>query len=98
MGLIRVSLNTGEKREHTSIRRDVIDGLRYVLGHPVLRNISLMMAMVNFVGVTTGAQIVLFAKHQLQANDAQVSLLYSAASMGIVVLSLSAGLLRQRWT
>ncbi len=94
--LIRVSFNTGEKREPTSIRRDVIDGLRYVLGHPVLRNISLMMAMVNFVSVTIGAQIVLFAKHQLQANDAQVSLLYSASSIGIVVLSLSAGLLRKR--
>jgi MFS family permease len=96
--LIRVSFNTGEKREPTSIRRDVIDGLRYVLGHPVLRNISLMMAMVNFVSVTIGAQIVLFAKHQLQANDAQVSLLYSASSIGIVVLSLSAGLLRKHWS
>ena len=75
-----------------------MEGLRYVLGHPVLRNISMMMALVNFVSVTAGAQIVLFAKHQLQANDAQVSLLYSASSIGIVVLSLSAGLLRKRWS
>src|SRR6266700_5407263 len=37
LALIRISFNTGEKREPTSIRRDVIDGLRYVLGHPVLR-------------------------------------------------------------
>jgi MFS family permease len=98
LALIRASFNTGEKREHTSIRRDVVEGLRYVLGHPVLRNISLMMAMVNFVSITTGAQIVLFARHQLQASDAQISLLYSAASVGVVVLSLSAGLLRKRWS
>jgi MFS family permease len=98
LALIRASFNTGEKRERTSIRRDVVEGLRYVLGHPVLRNISLMMAMVNFVSVTTGAQIVLFARHQLQASDAQISLLYSASSIGVVVLSLSAGLLRKRWS
>jgi MFS family permease len=98
LALVRVSFNTGEKRASSSIRRDVVEGLRYVLGHPVLRNISLMMAMVNFVSVTTGAQIVLFARHQLQASDAQISLLYSASSVGVVVLSLSAGLLRKRWS
>ncbi len=98
LALIRASFNVGEKRAPSSIRRDVIEGLRYVLGHPVLRNISLMMAMVNFVGTTTYAQIILFAKHQLQAGDAQISLLYSASSIGVVVLSLSAGLLRKRWS
>jgi MFS family permease len=98
LALIRASFNMGEKRERTSIRRDVVEGLRYVLGHPVLRNISLMMAMVNFVSITTGAQIVLFARHQLQASYAQISLLYSASSIGVVVLSLSAGLLRKRWS
>lgn len=98
LALIRASFNTGEKRASGSIRRDVIEGLRYVLGHPVLRNISLMMAMVNLVSVTTGVQIVLFARHQLQASDAQISLLYSASSIGVVVLSLSAGLLRKRWS
>jgi MFS family permease len=98
LALVRVSFNTGEKRASSSIRRDVVEGLRYVLGHPVLRNISLMMAMVNFVSVTTAAQIVLFARHQLQASDAQISLLYSASSIGVVILSLSAGLLRKRWS
>ncbi len=98
LALIRASFNTGAKRASASIGRDVIEGLRYVLGHPVLRNISLMMAMVNFVSVTTGAQLVLFARHQLQAGDVQISLLYSASSIGVVVLSLSAGLLRKRWS
>ena len=100
LALIRASFNidSGEKRAATSIGRDVIEGLRYVLRHPVLRNISAMMALVNFVGATTGAQIVLFAKERLQANDAQVSLLYSAASIGVVVLSLAAGQLRKRWS
>jgi MFS family permease len=98
LALIRISFNTDEKRTSTNLRQDVVEGLRYVLHHPVLRNISMMMALENFVYTTVGAQLVLFAKERLSASDAQVSLLYSAASIGIVVFSLSAGLLRKRWS
>jgi MFS family permease len=96
--LIRISFNSGEKRAPTSIRADVVEGLRYVLSHPVLRNISMMMALVNFVGSTTYAQLILFAKVRLQATDVQASLLYSAGSLGVVILSLAAGQLRRRWS
>jgi MFS family permease len=98
LALIRISFNTGEKRAPTSIRADVVEGLRYVLGHPVLRNISMMMALVNFVGTTTYTQLILFAKVRLEASDAQASLLYSAGSLGVVILSLAAGPLRKRWS
>jgi MFS family permease len=97
--LVGTSFNAGngEGRIATSIRQDVVEGLRYVLSHPVLRNISAMMALVNFVGSTTGAELVLFAKHRLAASDSQVAWLYSAGSVGVVVLSLAAGRLRRRW-
>jgi hypothetical protein len=100
LALIRASFNQskGEAAQVTHIGQDVIEGLRYVLGHPVLRNISLMMALVNFVGATKYSQLVLFAKERLQANDMQVSVLYAAGSIGIVVLSLVAGPLRKRWS
>ncbi len=99
LALIKTSFNADkrEKKLSTSIGRDMIEGLRYVFSHPVLRNISIMMALVNFVAITESAQLVLFAKERLQANDAQVSLLYSAGSVGVVVLSLAAGPLRKRW-
>ena len=86
------------EREKTSVLTDVKEGLSYVLGHPVLRNISIMMALVNFVGSTTGAQLVLFAKERLNATDSQIGLLFSAGSVGVVILSLAAGPLRKRWT
>jgi len=98
LALIRISFNTGEKRAPTSIRADVVEGLRYVLGHPVLRNISMMMALVNFVGTTTYTQLILFAKVRLEASDVQASLLYSAGSLGVVILALAAGPLRKRWS
>ncbi len=87
----------GDGRERRAIFRDVADGLRYVLGHPVLRSISAMMAIINLVSSTMYAQIVLFAKERLAATDTEVGLLYSAGSIGVVALSLAAGRLRRRW-
>jgi len=82
----------------TSIREDIVEGLRYVISHPVLRNISLMMAMINLVGATVFAQLVLFAKLALRAEDSEVGLLFAAGGAGVVVLSLAAGPLRRRWS
>ena len=98
LALVRGSFNApaGDGQELKSLRRDVVEGLRYVLSHPVLRNISIMMALFNFVGATTIAQLVLFAKERLDASDGQVGLLFSAGSAGIVALSLAAGRIRRR--
>ena len=97
LGSIGISFNVAEPVDKKSIRQDVVDGLRYVLSHPVLRNISAMMALVNLVGATAGAQLVLFAKERLQASDSQIGVLFAADSLGVVVLSLAAGPLRRRW-
>jgi MFS family permease len=98
--LIRRSFNlTADKeRKARRVRQDVVEGLRYVLSHPVLRTISAMMALVNFVGTTTNAQLVLFAKERLHATNAQIGLLFAAGGAGVVVFSLAAGRLRKRWS
>ncbi|HEY7355174.1 MAG TPA: MFS transporter, partial [Ktedonobacterales bacterium] len=98
--IIKRSFNDARQREKEkkSIRHDVVEGLRYVLHHPVLRNISIMMALLNFIATTTTAQLVLFAEGHLGANNSEVGWLYSAGSVGIVVLSLLAGPLRKRWS
>jgi MFS family permease len=96
--LVRSSFNTSVERATSSIRQDIAAGLRYVLRHPVLRNISAMMALVNFVGSTIGTQLVLFATARLGASDSQIGLLFSAGSAGVVLLGLTAGMLRRRWS
>lgn len=98
LSLIRRSFNSEERREKTSVRQDIVEGLRYVLRHPVLRNISAMMALVNFIATTAGTQLVLFAIVRYQASGAQISFMYTAASAGVVLTSLLAGPLRKRWS
>jgi MFS family permease len=97
LGLIVRSFNVSRPRRTTTVRQDVGEGLRYVLRHPVLRNISIMMALVNFFGTTVQSQMILFSKQHLGATDSQVSLLFSAGSAGVILLSLLAGVLRKWW-
>ena len=98
LSLIARPFNAPITKRATSIRQDIVEGLRYVLSHPVLRNISLMMAMINMVGATVFAELVLFAKQALRAEDSEVGLLFAAGGAGVVVLSLAAGPLRRRWS
>ena len=53
-------------------------------------------ALVNCVGFTVYAQLVLFAKERLEASDTQVGFLYAAGSVGMIALALAAGPLRRR--
>ena len=48
---------------------DVREGLRYVWSNPILRSISIMMALINFVATTDQTQLVLFAKKVLHAVE-----------------------------
>lgn len=94
---VRSRFNSVARPSSAGIRAEIAEGLRYVWSHPVLRNISLMMALVNLLNVTIYAQLVLLASERFGANEAQVGLFYSAGGVGVVLLSLLAGLLRKRF-
>jgi len=98
IALIARPFNAPREAARTSIRADVVEGLRYVLRHPVLRNISAMMALINLVSVTVYAQIVLFAKQRFAVSDSELGLLFAADGAGVVVMSLAAGPLRSRYS
>ena len=100
LALIRRSFNAPDSRPPSEgvagLLKDVRAGLQYVLSHPVLRSISLMMALINFVGATEFSQLVLFAKRVLNATDSQVALLYAAGAAGVVIVSMAAAPIRRR--
>ena len=98
LSFIRRSFDPAVPRERARLRADITEGLRYVLRHPVLRNISAMMALVNFVGVTVFAQLVYLAKERYAATDSQIGILFAAGGVGVLLMSLAAGPLRKRWS
>ena len=78
------------------LARDVREGLGYVWRHPVLRSISIMMALINFFAATTLAQLAFFTKTALHASDSQVGWMFAAGAAGVVVVGSIAGALRRR--
>jgi len=80
----------------TGLLKDVRAGLQYVWSNPVLRSISLMMALINFVASTENSQLVLFAKRVLGASDSEVAVLFAAGAAGIVAVSVAAAPIRRR--
>jgi MFS family permease len=97
LALIRRGFNAKAAPPSAGIVSDIVEGLRYVWGHPVLRNISLMMALVNLLVSTVMAQLVLFVSRRYAVDEAGVGLFYSAGGAGVVVISLAAGLLSRRF-
>ncbi len=99
LALIRTSFNAtaGEAQpERRGLRRDILEGLRYVLAQPVVRTMALFSLLANLAVAVFYPQVVFFAKEVLVASDAQVSQFFTAAGVGAVIFMLSAGLLRKR--
>lgn len=107
LGLIRRSFNAADGTADDAragdaasvirrLARDVREGLGYVWRHPVLRSISIMMALINFFAATTLAQLAFFTKTALHASDSQVGWMFAAGAAGVVVVGSIAGPLRRR--
>jgi len=92
--LVGTSFNKARRDVNVSLLADVKSGLKFVWADPVLRNIAILAACVNFFLVNVNAQIVFLARSQLHATGAQIGWLYSAGSAGILVFSLLASRLR----
>jgi Major Facilitator Superfamily len=98
LSLIRRSFN--EVDDHSGegakgLLEDVKTGLKYVWGNPILRNISIMMALINLVCAPQGSQLVLYAKRALGATNSEVAYLFAAGAAGIVTVSMCAAAIRR---
>jgi MFS family permease len=100
LSLIVRSFNVSEsgapKIARKSLLQDMNEGLRYLFGHPVLRNILIMLTLLNFLSTNRESQLVVLAERQLHASDFQFGLLNAAGGAGVVIFSLLAGPLRKR--
>ena len=97
--LVGISFNrAGAPRSSTHIGAEILEGLRYVVAHPVLRNISLMMMLFNLVNATPLAQDVLYAKERLHTTNFELGILFASAGVGAVLFSVQAGWFRRHFS
>ncbi len=77
------------------LRVEIMEGLRFIFRNPVLRNISMLTALVNFFAGAIWAELVIFAKYQYGASDAHIAVLYACQPLGACILTFLAARTRR---
>ena len=81
----------------TTLRTEIVEGLRWLLGHRLLRTIAIMVGVTNLLAGAWLAILVLFAKDKLHVSDAGYGLLLAAFAAGGTLGSVLAARLSRRF-
>lgn len=83
----------------TRLRTDISEGVRYLMGHRILRTLGLLLGAQNLLFTAQGALFVLYATSErfgLGLSDAEVGLLFAVSAFGGFVGSFAAGPVEKR--
>lgn len=87
---IQVEEQVRDRVDRRPLRTEVAEGLRFVLGNPVLRRVVTCTALANFAGSMFGALFVLFALRDLDLGQGMLGLVYALGAVGGLVGAFSA--------
>jgi MFS family permease len=94
-------MTTPESQPHIdherSVRQDIVEGLRFVRHHTLLRPILLTMIGQSFFGFVFMAVYVLYMKRNLEISDFQVGLVFAAGGVGSLLGTLATPALNNRF-
>ena len=71
--------------ESGGMRRQIGEGLRYVLGHPLLRPLAACTATLNLFSMMAQAVLVLFAVRDLELTPGAIGAILTAGNVGFLV-------------
>lgn len=79
-----------ERTGQPHLRREIADGLRFVLGHPILRPIAANGATTLFFQSAQGAIVIVFLVREVHLAPGVIGLLSATGLLGAVVAALTA--------
>jgi MFS family permease len=85
------------RQRHASLRLEIGEGLRYVIGQPTLRAIALLSALLNFGFVAASAVTFIFLARELRLSAGVIGLLVSVGSAGAIAGAAAAPRLARRF-
>ncbi|HEX5630710.1 MAG TPA: MFS transporter, partial [Acidimicrobiia bacterium] len=85
------SYRAGAAGERKSVRHDIVEGLRWLWGHRVIRSFAIGAAVLNVTFTAAASLLVLFAQDDLGIGDSGFGLLLAAMAVGSTSGSLLAG-------
>jgi MFS family permease len=75
--------------KHDSMRTEITEGLRYVLGHPYLRNIAACTGTLNLFGNIAGVILLLYAVRELHMTPAVIGIIFAIGNVGTLIAAVS---------
>jgi predicted MFS family arabinose efflux permease len=82
IGRIRHVDAVPDRAERRPLRTEIAEGLRFVLGHPLLRRIVGCTATANLFSAMSSALLVLYALRTLGLSESTVGFVFSAGAVG----------------
>jgi len=87
-----------EVGEGTSIRADMVEGIRWLVAHPPMRTLALTIFTFNVTFGAAWSVLVLYAGERLGMNAVGFGLLTTAVAVGGIIGTVSYGRLEQRFS
>jgi predicted MFS family arabinose efflux permease len=101
LGAVLISRITGSMRsdriEMGTVRADMVDGIRWLVGHPPMRTLALTIFAFNVTFGAAWSVLVLYADLRLGVDEVGFGLLISAMAVGGIVGTISYGTLERRF-
>ncbi|MEO5577319.1 MAG: MFS transporter [Gaiellaceae bacterium] len=82
--------------ERKPLRAELLEGLRYVLGHPFQRGMVVAVALSNFFGQLVFSILLVYAVRELGLTAATIGVVFSLGSVGTLVAAVSARRIGER--
>ena len=95
--MIRAEFRSEARPEHRDLRKEVMDGLHWLWGKPLIRYMAFLTGGYNLVNGAAPLVIIVLAK-QLGSSDAEIGVMFSMGGVGAIVGSLIGGRIQKRFT
>lgn len=96
LGIIRTPEQAPPREQRRSLRAELGEGLRYVLGHRYQRGMVASVAIANFFGQVVFSILIVYAVRDLGLSAGTIGLLLSIGSVGTLVAALTARRIGER--
>jgi predicted MFS family arabinose efflux permease len=94
---IKTPFHTERTAATRSLRAEVVEGLRWLWGNPLIRYMAFLTGGFNLINAATPLIIIVLAK-QMGATDGAIGVIFSAAGIGGILGSLVGGQIQRRFT
>ena len=87
---IRKQEEAPSRTERRSLRTELMEGLRYVFGHPYQRTMVVMTALSNFFGQVVFSILLVYAVRELHLSAATIGIVLAIGNLGTLASALTA--------